>query len=739
MTRGSAQFVDLPALESEQPAKPDPAKQTPPDSFEAFDATFEITHPGVAANLADDHPVEKRAAERLNQLDTAQIETAGGSKAHNRGANRSGDGPEFTSPVGSSQKTLRVLPYRKKPDTPADQTASRNSLKTDSRTANNRPAMPERDQADEDALFRLSSSNQGQPHVPFTPIPTERKFDELPPLSDSETSRPQKLSNHLANPNSMIRAAVKPANNGYVPWWIEKVSQSERENAKRITVTHLVLSLLRNSPEIRAISQDPIIASTFIETENAKFDPTTFLESKWEDTSEPVGNILTTNNSAFLKDHIITGKAGFRKKTHVGTEVELSQSIGFKNSNSEFFQPQDQGTARLELNVNQPLLNGAGKLVGTSRILLAELDSQVAGDQYAEQLQEKIVAVIKAYWELHFQRSVYVLREKNHQSALKILHRLKGRESFDAQRGQIIRAEVAVAARKLDLIRSRTDVQNAETVIRELTRDQALGPLGLAHHIELLPSEAPQVNPDLYPSLAAVVTVAYQNRPEIDQAMKRLKAASIQNDVSKNQLLPQLSFVLKAYSAALNGDSGIERALVRQLASTTPGYSAGLVFEYPLYNRAAQARKQRVEAELTKLAAELEDTMGNITAEVEIAYREQKLALESTTESLKSIRTAEKDQAFIQKRWENSAFLESQEFSSPTIFLEQLLDSQDRITQAQIQYANATKQFMVASAEIRKAEGSLLNYQELDPAPEPVVEPQMDNSIAPLSDDVSNQ
>lgn len=509
----------------------------------------------------------------------------------------------------------------------------------------------------------------------------------------------------------------------YRPWWQNRLTQEalggKHKQTRSITVDQLVLSMIQNSPEVKALQQEPIIASTYVDVENAKFDPISFVESKFDDSNEPVGDTLTTTNSPFLKEHIVTAKAGLRKKTQIGTEFELAQNVGFKNSNSNFLSPNNQGTSRLVLNVDQPLLNGAGRVVGTSRILLAEIDSTIASANYEEKLQEKILSVIKAYWEFYLQKSVLILRTKNYESAVEILRQLKGRESFDAQRSQVIRAEAAVAARRLNLIRSRTDVQNAETIIREITRDPRLGKLGITNPIELIPGEFPQINDAIFPDLAAAVKVAFHNRPEIDQAMERIKAAGIQNNVAKNQLLPQLKFLFNVYAAALEGNSGVPEAWKRQFVDTTPGYSAGLTLEYPIYNRAAFARKQRVEAQMNKLSSELDDTLGSVTAEVEIAYRELKMSLEAIRESRKSILAAEKDQAFIQKRWKNFAFLqENPNFTSPTVFLEQLLDAQDRITQAQIQYANSTRQFMIAVAELRKAEGSLLNYQHevtLDP------------------------
>ena len=538
------------------------------------------------------------------------------------------------------------------------------------------------------------------------------QFQDLPSdeIQEVRNDRELTISQAVQETNESLR--MPREDSPFDAWWLPQVNHSSKHGIG-ISVDQVVLSMLQNSPEIRAISQEPIIASTFIDQESAKFDPVSFLESRWDDTNEPVGNILTTNSSPFLKEHIVDARAGFRRKNRSGAEFDFSQSIGFKNSNSDFFQPQDQGTARLELNINQPVLSGAGRVVGTSRILLAQIDHKVAWNQYAKGLQDEILMAIRAYWELHFQKSSYVLHKKNYESAEKLLRRLKGRQSFDTRRSQIIRAEAAIAARKLDLVRSFTDIRNAETLIREITRDATLGRLGVLNQPTLEPRENPVIDERLYPDLPFVVTVAYDNRPEIQEAVQRLKAAGIQNNVAKNQLLPQLSLLLNVYSAALNGDTGIESALQRQLTASTPGYSAGFVFEYPLHNRAAIARKHRVEAEINKLSSELDDVFGRVTAEVEIAFRELKMAAEAVRQAKISIIAARKDQSFIQRRWENFAFLENPDFSSPTILLEQLLDAQDRITEVEIQYSDASRKFMVAIAELRKSEGSLLGYQEV--------------------------
>lgn len=693
-------------------------------------ALAQTTDPMVRTAAKPTAPVKvHQSFESMDLHEYFQVNAATISNASEKNSGKAIRVPKPTRPSGFN------LPYN---------APSLNSAKSGRETASLPPAIPDRfdqfqdlptieigdvgDLGDEVAQPLAPNDRSPNDRSPNDRSPDDRSPNDRSPDDRSPDDRLMALRIAQLKPDQNNRSVDGPTSqNGssdsahgtsqfnasiFYAWWLKQLNQNTANEIK-ISVDQIVLSMLQNSPEIRAISQEPVIASTFIDQESAKFDPVSFLESRWDDTNEPVGNILTTNSSPFLKEHIVDARAGFRKKNRIGTELDLSQSIGFKNSNSDFFQPQDQGTARLELNINQPILNGAGRVVGTSRILLAQIDNKVAWNQYAKRLQDKILTAIKAYWELHFQKSAYVLHQKNYLAAEKLLRRLKGRQSFDTQRSQIIRAEAALAARKLDLVRSLTDIQNAETMIREITRDSSLGRLGILNQRQLAPAENPVIDARLYPDLPHVVTVAYDNRPEIQEAVNRLKAAGVQNNVAKNQLLPQLSLLLNVYSAALNGETGIESALQRQLTASTPGYSAGFIFEYPLYNRSAIARKHRVEAEINKLSSELDDIFGSVTAEVEIAFRELKMAAESLRQAEASIIAAQKDQAFIQRRWENFAFLENPDFSSPTILIEQLLDAQDRITEVEIQYADASRKFMVAAAELRRAEGSLLNYREM--------------------------
>ena len=162
---------------------------------------------------------------------------------------------------------------------------------------------------------------------------------------------------------------------------------------------------------------------------------------------------------------------GVRRKTTTGATVELNQRLGFRNSNSAFFNPQDQGTAALSLNVTQPLMRGRGKYFNQSQILIAQAATNASWDTLAIELQDEIQSVVDAYWRLYFDRCVFLQKQMNVKRAQAVLEKLEGRAELDSLPSQIARARSAVLSRNTELANARRDIRNSETDIRRLTAD----------------------------------------------------------------------------------------------------------------------------------------------------------------------------------------------------------------------------------------------------------------------------
>ena len=493
-------------------------------------------------------------------------------------------------------------------------------------------------------------------------------------------------------------------------WWRTRVIVPlDQRDTELINPDILLHQALQNSPFILAISKNPLIRQTNVGEACAKFDPEIFLLSQFDDRYDPVGNQLTTGTAAsFLKDHLWSGDLGVRRKLMNGATLEARQQFGFQNSNSSFFDPQDQGTATLSLHYAQPLLKGRGSAYNRHQILIAQLDSTGSWDVFAAELQDELTKVVEAYWNLYFHRARLLQKENNVKRGEEVLRKLEDRSALDSLPSQIARARSAVQLRRTELANARRDIKNAETNIRRLIGSngnfQATAP-------ELLPEEAPSlIEPQR--DLTSVIEQAMQMRPEIKQAIQRGKVAAVQKRVSEHELLPELNLIFNTYVAALKGDSDILGAWSDQFTASSPGYGVGFEFNTPYHRRAAKSINKRQAFILAQVRHEIDQTVNNVVAEAQIAWRQVDSAYQTVISAEAAISAARTDLLQNQARWNSFALIEGDlsEGQNPTTLLDQLLDAQQRLANAELTYSESLFEFKRAEVELKRATGQLLNY-----------------------------
>lgn len=561
-------------------------------------------------------------------------------------------------------------------------------------------------------MSEFSQSLEGQIETGVLPAwqPPSTSFETntLDVTGNKTTSSPvsKDLTDHFDTPSVL--------KNESAIWWKQRVMLPLHPQNRTLPVnpTELVLETLRNSPRIKAISKTPLIREMQVVEEQAEFDPLLFLQSQFQDRVDPVGNSLTTGGDLFLKDNIWSAEGGVRQRLNNGANVELNQRLGFQNSNSNFFTPQDQGTATLALNFTQPLMRGSGTYINRSQILIAQTTGGAAWDLFKTELQEELEGIVAAYWDLYFRRSVYLQKKRNVERGEAMLARLEGRSELDSLPAQIARARSAVLTRKTELANAFRDIRNAETEIRRRIADRNWQ---ASQTIELLPLEVPFVQP-MGIELEQVVHTAIRHRPEIAESLKRIRVAGIQRDVSINELLPDLSLLLGTYVSGLRGDTGILNAFQDQFGQVKPGYSVGLEFEMPYRNRAARSRLSQRSLQFQRMQNELEIAIQNVIAEAQVANRRVHSANETLIAAQTAVEASRADLLQNEMRWESFALVEGDfsEGQTPTTLLDQLLDSQDRLAQAENIYSQAEQELKVSQVALQRSMGTLLMHQQVD-------------------------
>ena len=489
----------------------------------------------------------------------------------------------------------------------------------------------------------------------------------------------------------------------FVPWWSTPTGSALgiRPQPFYVALDELIQNALSNSPHIQIAATEPHIRQAQLVEESAQFDWLTFLESRYDDLNDPIGNTLTTgNNDDRFTQQEFFARGGLRRRNNNGSEIEVSQRLGTLDNNSRFLIPPDQGNSRLELNYRHPLLRGGGTAVNQSLVVLTEIDFRMASDELLEQVQNHLTDVTETYWELVRARSELIQRQRLLAHAKTILEKLEGRSAVDALARQIFRAKAAVAKREAEIARSITSVKNAESRLRLLVNDREIIN---ASGRELIPADLPSLE-HLPIQLGDAISTALSSRPDISRAIREISATSVRLGVARNDLLPKLDLIVGSYVAGLDGDFDSLNSWVNQFRDGRPGFNVGFEFEIPIGNRAAIARQERRNWEANRALHEFRAIVETGLTEVELSVREVHTAYQEMQGRYYAMLAASNESNYLADRWET---LPDENDSVPQI-LESLLDSQERLADEEAAFAKAQFDYSVSIVKLKQAMGTLV-------------------------------
>ena len=494
-------------------------------------------------------------------------------------------------------------------------------------------------------------------------------------------------------------------------WWERHVKNSMREVQPMPADLHTILYLaIHHSNQIQIAKMDPLIRETAVQEADSAFDWVRYLDAAWNDTSEPVSNALTVGgNGTRFNDQTYQATGGVRRTTRSGGQLDISQRFGWQDNNSQFFIPNDQATGRLTLSYTHPLLRGRGAAYNNAIVFLAQLDSEVAQDEFLSILQDELLEITRAYWNLHLERATLAHQLRLYLRTQEIHRTLAARQVVDAQGTQLVLAASALENRRAELIRAQTAVTNSETRLRGMLNAQELGN---SDQVELIPVE-PLPDFHMQTDLQNELQVALQNRPEVRAAVQQVKAGSVRLGVAQNELLPALNLVTQGYLSGLQGDSDFTRAFGDQFSVGRPSYSVGFQYELPVGNRLAKSRVCRRQHELTRLQTEYARALEAVTTEVDIAVRELHTSYREIVAKRRALAAAEAEVSTIDKRWQR--MIDGNGTSS--LNLESLLRAQERVTEAEREYVTSQLTYSLAMVNLKRSNGTLLQSEAVSVTP----------------------
>ena len=541
--------------------------------------------------------------------------------------------------------------------------------------------------------FEFQAPPSSVPVAPSFPTTTIRSTPVMPRASQSTTDDDD------AKPQDLAGA-----------WWSVFVTAPLRENSQplMLSIEEILVRAIHHSSQVRVFSDLPLIRETSIVEADAAFDWTAFLDTRWQDLNDPVGSTLTLNPApaagARYKNEQYTGQSGVRKRTREGGTLQLSEQLGWQQTNSTYFTPNPQGTSRLVLGYTHPLMRGSGRIYNESLICLAELDTKIASDEFSRQLQSHLLEVLRAYWGLYLERANLAQKLQSLKRASDTLSLLKQRQQLDAAPVQILRAKAEVASRRSQVIRAQMGVKNAEDRIRALVNDPEFGEYDT---VELIPTEAPTITETPLNMPMALMTAA-TTRPEVNQALRQIQAGCTRLNMSKNEVLPMLNLVTEVYAAGLQPNNSFA-AFNNSFTTGAPGYTVGVQFEMPIGNRAPQARRERRELELRQLRNQYQTTLNTLQLEVKVAVREVETAMAEMLSQHRAMEASTAELKYLEQRFDRLAG----EDANASLMLDNLLLAQNRLTTNEFNFLTAEVTYNLALWNIKKATGELLQTEQV--------------------------
>lgn len=386
---------------------------------------------------------------------------------------------------------------------------------------------------------------------------------------------------------------------------------------------------------LRADSLTPLQSRQGVRGAAAAFEPELFATFNVARSESPPRNVFSPS----LTRNTLDGSIGLRQRVATGAlwEVSYAPSRLRQQTSTPGF-PNELQTNILEARVTQPILRGAwtsavlADLRATQRSLVAD------SARFDRIVQDTLLQIVEAYWELVFTREDYRVRAESLALAREQLRitneRIRVRELAPRDR---VFDQAEVARRQEELIRAENEIRRREDALRILLFDDTDGTMWTRGLEPITPIEGEFRAPlrDWRESARS----ARRMRPDLVAQREEVARAEIQLEQAKRDVLPQLDFT------AVYGSTGVQSTFNRSFddAATAefPNFSFGLELSVPIGNNAARSARDRALLVVEQTRRRLYAQEIQVISDVRAALRDLRTLAESIRASRESLRLAE--------------------------------------------------------------------------------------------------
>ncbi len=408
-----------------------------------------------------------------------------------------------------------------------------------------------------------------------------------------------------------------------------------------------------------------------------------------------------------------SGQVSYTQTFTTGTNILAGISSTRSSTNSSFYFFNPYYSSNLNLQFTQPLLRNGGRFANTAQIKIARKTLSQSRSSFEAEVSDQILQVIGQYWAAVQARGALDVQNRSLELAdVSFKRDQRALELGALPPLDISRSESEVAARRVQQIQAAYALQQTEeALLLTIGADQDPQLRSLA--LEL--TESPEPTGELQTAqLEAALTLALSQRPEVAAAGDALASDDLSIRLAHNQLKPDLSINGFYQSNGLGGNQydlttgqltapgGFGSSFSQLFGFGFPGYGGGVALNLPIRNRGGQARLGNALVSKTRDLYNDRQVQEIITRQVRDAVNQLDVARLSLTAATTSFDLAKKSLEADQRKFELGA---------ETNFF--VLDSQERLAQAELVLLQAQTGYQVALAAISHATGDLISPYHL--------------------------
>jgi len=349
------------------------------------------------------------------------------------------------------------------------------------------------------------------------------------------------------------------------------------------------------------------------------FDPSVTFGFSWDRVTSPL-NSLVVSGIPTTTSYATSLSASYAQMFTDGASYSVSLS-GLRQSTTQkntLFNP--DVTSRLSIGFNQPLLAGFGKLPNQRFMLVARTNQGTAQEVFRLQVITSVGQLENAYWDFAtFQENVRVAEQSLAASKELLEDTRKQEEIGTMSRLDLVTSESQVAASQRDLIVAQTNLQQQETILKQLVSKK--GDPALAAARVVVTDSLPEPREADLPALKEALDTAQKNRAELREAANNLANQDIAIQYTRNNQRPNLAVFGLYAGAGLQGNTalatgGAAGSLNQTLSAAYPETAFGMSFGAAIRNRSAQADSIRSQLERNQLEIGMQNTRNQIDVQV---------------------------------------------------------------------------------------------------------------------------